>query len=403
MKILLANNFFYLRGGSERVFFDEANLLKSNGHEVSFFATESEQNLPSKFSDYFVSELNYGVRTIPRFIYCSESRRKIRKLIETEKPDVAHFHNIYQDISPSVLPAVKEMQIPSVLTLHDYKLVCPNYTMVRDGRICEECRGGRFYRCATNRCKQGSLLYSIVLSLEAYAHRMLNVWAKHVDCFISPSQFLKAKMVDFGWPSSAIEVIHNSLPLDRYLPSFRPGDYFLYLGRLSGEKGLPTLLDAFLKLPGNARLVLVGSGPLEAELRQRAEGDERVTFTGHIGGEQLVNITREARAVVLPSEWYENAPMSIIESMAYGKPVIGARIGGIPEMIDHEVNGFLFEPGDAEDLREKLELVATLPDGNLSELGKAAREKAEREYGAELHYERLMEVYHKVLGELTIT
>jgi glycosyltransferase involved in cell wall biosynthesis len=151
IKVLFANNYFYLRGGSERVFFDEAALLESHGHEVSFFATQSEKNLQTPFSRYFVSELKYKLKNVPRFIYCLESKKKIQEIIRDMKPDICHLHNIYQDMSPSVLQVLKVNKIPAVVTLHDYKLICPNYNMTHDDIVCEDCRGGRFYKCVANR------------------------------------------------------------------------------------------------------------------------------------------------------------------------------------------------------------------------------------------------------------
>jgi len=397
MKVLYANNFFYLRGGSERVFFDEAALLESHGHEVSYFATQSNKNLPTPFSQYFVSELEYKLKNIPRFIYCFESKKKMAHLIQDLKPDLCHLHNIYQDISPSVLPAIKARNIPSVVTLHDYKLICPNYNMTHDGKVCEDCRDGRYYKCMTNRCKQGSYLYSVIPTLEAYVHRALNIWKQNVDCFISPSNFLKNKMVEFGWAESCIEVIQNFLPLEKYAPHYEPGDDFLYLGRLSAEKGLPTLLEAFQSLPSHSRLTVVGGGPLEEHLKQLASGNRRIVFTGYLTGAALARVTQNARVVVLPSECYENAPMSVIEAMAYGKPVIGARIGGIPEMVIDGVTGFTFESGNATDLREKLFHVLNLSNKSLESMGRAARRSAEQYFSAENHYQKLMTLYKKVL------
>lgn len=397
MKVLLANNYFYHRGGSERVFFDEAALLGFKGHEVFYFATRSERNLPTPFSKYFVSELEYKLKNIARFIYCLESKKKIHEILNDLKPNIAHLHNIYQDISPSVLPVLKKYDIPSVLTLHDLKLICPNYLLMHDGIICEDCYGGRFYRCVLNRCKQKSYAYSIVPALEAYVHKILNIWKGYVSYFISPSHFLKNKLVEFGWDGEHIEVVSNCLSLEHYLPNYEAGDYFLYLGRLSQEKGLLTMFAAFQQLPSCARLLVVGGGPIEAELKQSVEGDERITFTGYLEGENLVRMTRKARALVIPSECYENAPMSILEAMAYGKPVIGSRIGGIPEMVEEGVNGYLFEPGNADDLKDKLELMLSKPKKDIEQMGKTARDKVEREYNAELHYERLMEVYNKAL------
>ncbi len=396
MNILFANNYFYLKGGSERVFFEEAELLKANNHTVSFFATQHENNLASPFAKYFVSKLEYKLKNVPRFIYCFESQRCISRLIHDVHPEIAHLHNIYQDISPSILPILKKNHIPVVLTLHDYKLICPNYSLTRNELVCEECRNGHFYKCLTNRCK-GNYLHSAIPTIEAYAHNFMSIWKGNVSKFISPSNFLKNKFVDFGWLPEAVDVVPNFVELSRYSPDVTPGSYFLYLGRLTKEKGVTTLVNAFKETTTEYQLFITGSGPLEVEIAESVKEDKRIQLTGYLQGEQLAQMIRGARALIIPSEGYENAPMSVIEAMASGKPVIGAAIAGIPEMIDEGENGLLFTSGDAIDLCKKLELFLGFDDMKIVEMGKAARKKVEREYSAEMHYKRLMQIYSKVL------
>lgn len=398
MKVLFGNNYFYLRGGAERVFFEEAALLRAHGHDTVYFSTQSDRNLESEFASYFVSELKLSLRNMGRFIYCRESRRKLRKLIVDTSPDIAHLHNIYQDLSPSILPELRMHGIPVILTLHDYKIICPNYTMSHGGRICEDCRGGRFYRCVTNRCKQGSLGKSLVIAMEAYVHRWMDIWGKNVTKFIAPSSFMKEKMVSFGWDAGRIEVVSNFIDLRQYRAGGKAGDYFLFLGRLAGEKGVATLVDAFMGCDDGARLVIAGGGPLEEALKGKAAGDARISFAGHLAGEALRDAIVGSRAVVVPSEWYENAPMSVLEAMAYGKPVIGARIGGIPEMIEEGVTGFLFESGNVKELRKKLDLVGRMAPTGIEQMGRAARAYVEKFHSAERHYSKLMDVYSEVLG-----
>lgn len=337
------------------------------------------------------------MQNIFRFIYCTESKERIFNLILDSFPDVAHLHNIYQDISPSILHVLKKNNIPTVLTLHDYKLICPNYSLTNNYISCESCANGKFYKCFINKCK-GNYLYSAIPVIEAYVHDIMNIWKKNVNIFISPSVFLKEKFVSFGWSPESIEVLPNFVELSRYLPDYSPGDYFLYLGRLSREKGVATLVEAYKESKTEHRLLITGSGPLEDEIAERIGNDKRIKLTGYLQGESLAQVVKGARALVIPSECYENAPMSVIEAMAYGKPIIGACTGGIPEMIDDGVNGILFESGNVIDLRNKLNIFFEFIDSKIVDMGKSARKKVERAYSAEAHYKGLMQIYSKALG-----
>jgi glycosyltransferase involved in cell wall biosynthesis len=211
---------------------------------------------------------------------------------------------------------------------------------------------------------------------------------------------MKAKFIEFDWPEELIEYVPNFIVLSEFVPQFNPGNYFLYLGRLSSEKGILTLVNAFMKTKfEDVKLLIVGDGPIKKQLEEQTRADSRIRFTGYLSGGSLIKITRSALSVIVPSEWYENAPISILESFASGKPVIGSRIGGIPEMIDEGVNGYLFEPGNVDDLREKLELILSLSGKEISKMGQAARRKVEEKYNPGLHYEKLMDIYRRVLGK----
>jgi glycosyltransferase involved in cell wall biosynthesis len=226
----------------------------------------------------------------------------------------------------------------------------------------------------------------------------LNKYRKNVRFFISPSIFLKKKLVEFGWPQSQIAYIPNFVDHSEFIPCYKPGKYFLYLGRLSPEKGIPTLIEAFMQIASKKiSLKVAGEGPVRNQLECMAAADSRIRFTGYLSGGTLKETIRNALAVIVPSDWYENAPISVLEALAFGKPVVGARIGGIPEMINDGVNGFLFEPGNIYDLNTKLDLLLSLSDEDIRDMGKAARQKIETQYNANLHYERLMDIYCKVL------
>jgi glycosyltransferase involved in cell wall biosynthesis len=339
-----------------------------------------------------------GLRSLLGLFYSIGARRSLNAMLKAVDVDVAHVHNIYGRLSTSVLDVLHNKGIPVVMTLHDYKVICPNYKLMHHGRICEDCYQHAYYHAILNCCHKESRIASTIYAFETYFNYFLDKYQKNVDVFISPSKFLKEKMVEFGWPEERIEWLPNFLSVADFKPNYNPGDYFLYLGRLSSEKGIITLIRAFsnLKQP-DIRLKIAGEGPLADELKKRAEPDPRISFSGYLSGAPLADITRKALAVVVPSEWYENAPLSVLEAMAYGKPVIGARIGGIPEMIDHGRNGFLFESGDAHALAETMETVLNLGPDTLSGMGRSARGKVENDYNGEVHYDRLMALYRKAI------
>lgn len=408
MKVLIANNYYYLRGGSERVFFQHCKLMRDNGHQIIPFSVKDERNEPNNFVKYFAPPMSFDVeqsflnkfKTAARIIYSRNNRKLVSMIIQDFSPDVAHMHNIYGRISPSVLPELNSRGIPIFLTLHDYKLICPTYLLYRDGAVCEKCKGGKFYNCILHRCNKNSTALSVVSAMESYIHILTNTWGRNVTRFISPSLFLKKKLVDFGFKQDDITYIPNFLSLEKYEAQYENNGYLVYVGRLSKEKGVSTLIKAFKQTKSMCKLLVIGDGPLMEELKLSVESvAKKIYFSGYLSGNKLKESIRDAVAVVMPSMCYENAPLSILESFGFGKPVIGSRIGGIPEMIDEGVNGYLFEPGNVDDLREKIELMLSMSDRQIREMGQAARQKVEREYNSELHYERLMEIYHRALGK----
>ena len=417
MRVLFLNNFFYLRGGSERVLFEEMRMLKEAGHEVAVFSRANRQNEASEYERYFPPDIDTEtggislrtLKTAKELIYSASAKEGIEKLVEQFKPDIAHAHNIYGRLSLSVLDGLKEKRVPTVLTLHDYKLLCPNYLMLNHGEICERCKGRKFRNAFYTRCHKNSYPASAIYAFESWFNHSFGKY-NSVRAFISPSRFLHEKAVDFGLDPKRVDFIPNFIDTKKIPISDAPGAHLLYLGRLSPEKGITTLLRAFTILCsvhlspklGNIDipLLIVGDGPLRRDLEAAfARSDDHIRFSGYLSGKLLKDAITGARAVVMPSEWYENAPLSLIEAFAYGKPVIGTRIGGIPEMIDDGLNGLLFEPGNVEDLKDKLAIAMNLSDMEIRKMGMAAREKIEKEYNAELHYERLVAVYQRAIGK----
>ncbi len=403
---MLVNKFFYLRGGSERVMFDTARLLESRGHSVRFFSMAHPENLPHPDSVHFVpfvdlrapSSLSQRLRTAGRILYYREARRRFARLLDESRPDLVHLHNIHHQISPSILPEIKKRGIPSAMTLHDYKLVCGTYRLERGGKVCEECAGGRYYRCLLRRCQDGSLAKSALTAAEMYLHhRLLRLWPM-IDLFVSPSRFLKDKLAEMGFPGR-IEVLPNFVVSEAFASDSVPQpDLFLYLGRLSPEKGLFTLLQAFQHL--GARLRILGDGPIRGELERAAArlAPGRVSFLGHRPREEIARELAAAAAVVVPSEWYENNPISVLEAYAAGRPVIGARIGGIPELVREGETGLTFESGNAEELAGKISFLLAHPAQG-EKMGRAGRATVEKIFDPESYYGRLLEIYESLLGK----
>jgi glycosyltransferase involved in cell wall biosynthesis len=405
--ILFLNNYNYRRGGAESVFLGEASLMERNGNKAHIFSRKHPNNMPSQYEKYFprqmitdsVKPTMAGLNSLLQLIYNFSAKKRLASMLQRIRIDVAHAHNIYGGLTTSVLDLLSEKKIPVVMTLHDYKLICPNYRLMYRGKICEDCKPGKYYMAVRNKCHKDSHLASLIYAFETYFNQRFEKYKKNIRFFIAPSIFMKSKFLDFGWPEEQIEYIPNFLNVSEFDPQFKPGNYFLYIGRLSSAKGILTLIRAFMKLGNNtARLLIVGEGPFKKQLVEKASSDARINFKGYLSGDALKKTTQNALAVILPSELYENAPISILESFAYGKLVIGSQLGGIPELIDDSINGFLFEAGNINDLREKLDIALNMSSKKKSEMGKAARQKVEKRYDAELHYERLIALYHRVLS-----
>jgi glycosyltransferase involved in cell wall biosynthesis len=407
MRVLMVQTFYYRRGGDSTYMLSLSKSLEEMGHEVVPFAMEHPKNLPSPYERFFVREIDFphllrssspkaAWKVATRSIYNGEARRKIAALADEVKPDLAHFHNIHAHLTASIVAPLRARGIPIVWTLHDYRLICPNTSLLSRGRICERCIPNRFYNAVFQRCKKGSLPASFIAMLTTLYDRLERIPTR-VDRFIAPSDFLKSKLLEGGFDGARIECVPNFIDLAGHagLPE---KNYFCYVGRLSHEKGLDILIGAVAKL-GAGRLLIVGGGPEEYALKQLAAelGAGRVEFAGYQSGAELRRILAESQFVVLPSRWYENLPFAVMEAFASSKAVVAARIGGIPEMVDDGVNGLLFPPEDADALAACLRRM--LDDrGARVGMGRRGREKAERLYGRDTHYARIEKIYREVIA-----
>ena len=403
-KILLINKYHYLKGGAERAYFDTAKILEENGNEVAFFSMDHPNNLEDKWSKYFVSNVDYNARGISvakkikavlNIWYNFESKNRLKKLIKEFKPDIAHLHNIYHQISPSVIDALHKKRIPVVHTLHDYKLISPNYSLMHDGKIWEKSKGKKYYKCVSDKCVKNSYHKSFVCAIEAYLHDILGIYKK-VETFISPSRFLINKFREFGFKGD-ISYLPNPLPFEGG-ENIDKKKYFLYFGRLSQEKGVLDLIRAYSKVGVSNKLYIAGEG----EEREKIEDlilekglEKKVILLGYKTGDELQKLIREAFAVVVPSRWYENAPYSVVEAMFYSCIVLASRIGGLNEMITEAKNGYLFDFGQIDDLAEKIRLIANLEEGQAKIIQRNARKLVQEKNSREVYYKNLLTIYNK--------
>ena len=362
MKILMINKFLHPNGGSETYIFRLGDYLKSQGHEVQYFGMEhagrcvgNRVNAYTSDMDFHggskLSKLTYPIKTI----YSSEARKKLRLVLEDFRPDVCHLNNFNYQLTPSILLEIAKWKREGhpcrvVYTAHDLQLVCPNHmcSNPNTGENCEKCLGGHFLNCTKGKCIHGSLAKSAVGTLEAVLWNGCGVY-KNIDVIICCSEFLKTKMDTNPLFAGKTVAMHNFVDRISYEKAEKK-DYVLYFGRFSREKGIDTLIQVCKALP-EIPFIFAGTGPLEEEIA----GVPNIQNVGFQRGQALETLIREARFSVYPSEWYENCPFSVMESQMYGTPVMGANIGGIPELIEPGKTGELFESGNAAQLKEKIQ------------------------------------------------
>lgn len=396
MKVLIANKFFFRNGGSEVVMFQEREFLLANGHEVVDFSMQDARNLPSAHACHFVGRQDYRgggwlgrLKSAVSLIHSPQAVARIAALIREVRPDLLHCHNIYHQLTPSIIGAAKRAGLPVVLTLHDYKPVCPTYNRLRDGVPCGDCLEGDFAPVLRHRCAEDSWGKSALLYAEAVVQRWLGNY-EQVDAFIAPSRFMREALAH-RIPLARLRLLYNGVDTDRLRGSGADDGYALYLGRLSAEKGVRTLLQAHAG--SGWPLLVAGTGPL-ADVLQAQYPEAR--FLGHLTGQALQEAIDRASVVVVPSEWYENCPMSVLEAMAHGKPVVASRMGGLPELVADGETGLLFQSGDVAELRAHLERLMADP-AQRTQMGRRARQRAEDEFSIVGHNARLLDLYHSLL------
>lgn len=390
MKILLANKFYYRRGGDCVHTLNLEQLLKAHGHEVAVFAMDYPENLKTQWSKYFPSEVKFKLGTgmieaLMRPFGTREVQRKFNALLNDFHPDVVHLNNIHSQLSPVIAEMAHERGIKVVWTLHDYKLLCPRYDCLRNGEtVCESCFADK-HKVLEYKCMKNSKVASFLSYGEAmkwHRERLENC----TDAFVCPSQFMRDKMKQGGFAAAKLHTLCNFIDVapcvaDDYS---QRDDYYCFIGRLSHEKGAKTLIEAANALPQH-KLVIIGGGPLEDELKSMA--GKHIELAGFKQWSEIKRLVGKARFSVIPSEWYENNPLSVIEAQCLGTPVLGARIGGIPELISEET-GMTFESRNTADLKKKIEVMYGRTFNN-TKIAVASHKR----YNAERYYNEIITVY----------
>jgi glycosyltransferase involved in cell wall biosynthesis len=350
MKILMVNKFHYHKGGSETYYFTVAETLKKMGHEVIFFAMKNDKNLPCDQSKYFVSNVGVNggitskIKMVKNIAYSKEAYNNMEELLINEKPDIAILNLVHKQITCSIIDSLKKHNVKIAWTMHDLITVCPAYTMLDGkGNVCKKCLDGNYKHCIKNKCVHNSKLMSYLSYFEAKQIKKHN-WYNKVDLYICPSLFYKKMLEKANFTNKPIVYLRNPLPINTiYQIPKTTKNYILYFGRLSKEKGLFALINSMKNI--NYNLVILGTGPIEEDLHKfifENELNNKIQMLGFKTGQELKNYINDARCVVLPSEWYENGPYSAMEAMSSGKPLIVSSMGGLPELVDNNLNGYIY-------------------------------------------------------------
>lgn len=391
MKILLVNNNHYRAGGAESVYLNTINLLREKNHQVLSLSRLNSKTIVTGNGEFFI---NYSDNIYDRF-YNQAAAKKIEYILKTEKPEIVHIHRVIGGITFSILPVIKKYNIPVVMTIHDFRMLCPvTMFMNRKGEICEKCLGGNYFQCVTNNCSPEGRVRSSLIATESYLRDFFLPYDKYVDKFIFVSDFSKKKFLEVK-----PELEEKSFRIYNFSKRFHSynffGNYFLYVGRLVREKGLFTLLNAFKDLP-QINLKILGDGELRNMIVDAKSSN--VELLGYKHGEELEELIGNASFAIVPSECYENNPMSIVESYSFGKPVIGAELGGIPEVIVNGKTGFLFKARESENLASIVSRCSKISISDYQELSQNAFLFAQNNFTQEIYYDSLIKIYNMLIS-----
>ena len=402
----MVNKFHYLKGGSEKYYFELGKLLKEHGNEVAYFSMKDEKNIETGDKEYFVDKFELSSKNIWKVhdvTYSKKNYKKMCEAIDDFKPDIIHLNNFQRQLSSSVVFAAYDKKIPVVFTAHDVQAICPAITMLDyNGNVCEKCIGGDYNNCVKNKCNKGSMLKSIIGAHEGEYYRKNNIYKDMINYIITPSKFYKKQFIKDGYDEKNVIAIHNFINVDEYNLETENENYALYSGRLTKEKGIINLIEAFKKLLDDReiknkdfKLYIAGDGPCKEEIEKDINDNklnDKIILLGYLKQDELKEYTRKASFIVVPSIWYENCPYSILETQAIGKAIIGSNIGGIPELVEDGKNGYTYKYDDIDELKEKMKKLFN--DKELAnEFGANAKEYAREEYDKNKYYEKIMRIY----------
>ena len=389
MKVLLVHDFFQRFGGEDASALAEKALLEEHSDEVSLYVRHNQEIRDYSLFEKLASPFNA--------IYSNRTRREIIDIVTSNRPDVAYIHNFFPLISPSLYHTLYACGIPTVQTAHDFRFLCPNGLFYTEGRICERCKDGTFLNAVVHRCYRDSYSASLIAASAISIGRHANVLDK-VSAFICPTAFSKEKLIEAGLSEERIFVRSHFIDACHIQPSFGTGSYLLYLGRLSAEKGLWTLVRALADMK-NVGLKIVGSGPLERELRSYIDEKRlnHIELLGFKEGADKWELLLNSSFLIIPSEWYETFGLVVLEAYSAGKPVIGSNLGGLPFVIEDGLSGLLFQPGNSDDLREKVSYLLNRPD-EAERMGRRARQLIDTKYHPDEGYRNLKAIFSRVVS-----
>ena len=405
-RVLHVNKFLYRRGGAEAYMEDVAALQVAAGYRVDFFGMHHPDNEPRSLEALFPSHIELEpppasalgkASAVGRMLWSTSAAKGMDAALDSFEPDVVHLHNIYHQLSPSVLRPLAKRGIPAVMTLHDYKLACPTYQLLDHGQVCEACLGGRFQHAVLRRCKDDSLAASVMVAAELSLHTIFGAY-RPVTLFICPSHFLEAKMASANVFPDRLRWVHHFIDASVVEVKAAPGGGVVFAGRLSHEKGVDTLIKAIGLMLGEATLDIAGEGPLRGDLEALAAvvAPGRVRFHGRLSKDALYELLRASAVAAVPSRWFENQPIAILEAFASGLPIVGSNIGGIPELIDDGVDGLLAPADDPPAWARALTELLSDPDRAMA-MGMSARTKIERDFRPDLHLAQIAGVYDEAV------
>ncbi len=401
MRILLINKFLYPKGGAETYMFQLSKALEDKGIDIEYWGMQDNKNIVKDTYNSFAKNVSYHKRTHStklaqawHTIYSSENKKRISIILDAFQPDLVHLHNYNFQLTPSILPEIKKRGIKIVQTIHDSQMVCPYHRLYnfQKDTVCTKCVSGSFFNCINDRCFDGSFSKSLIGAAESHYYHRLSYYEKYIDQFISPSHFL-AGLIQKRLKNKPFEIIPNFTEKLKDV-SDNKGNYYLYYGRISNEKGILELTEVFKELP--LQLMIIGKGELENVLKKNIENIDNIQFLGSKFGEDLFNYVSGARYVIQPSKWYENCPMTVIEAFTYGTPVIASNHSGFKDLIKHEQTGFLLNFKDLNKLKEQFLKIDQIDTDQLKQnIGVFYRENLQKD----IHISKIIKVYQQVLEE----